>query len=540
MNQENTWQFAAFGKHPVVKDYVKIGENSSFTEGFAEWVENGYGALTSKSKASPEFCSWRFWTKGSGKDSIICGVIRESSDSLGRPYPFFIMGTGMLQGWEDNWDLLPIACENTWVQLEYLATHKFDDVKNIEAEMEKLRPPVGPWSLHSGKKVALNEIGSPLDPYASFIDLNQLNKQAAGLAGKTEIFVSLDRGSCTDKILPVSLWHNIFKDTIKSVPSAMFLGGTLDKSYMAAFKRALSAGDFVQLWSVSSAGLWKNTIGTEYSMDLLTLGKESVSADRPGGQDVRYDPAFDELQAEVDKLSSPSASGSLNWEKIVRSAADILAHKSKDLLVASYLAVALIYTRKHDGLSIGIRLLLDLMEKFWNDLYPSKERMRGRLRSIEWWTEKTEAAVKQLPEGSVPSRQVAIIRENLEKIEQFMQKHLDGAPSVSQIMERVELLASQEEQPQPEAPPQPASQQAITQEVPRAPAAYAEPVMQDITSPHVAQRMLEHHLIKLREIASYLWQQDPANPMVYRLNRRSVMQDETACSKLLAEIGIEE
>jgi type VI secretion system protein VasJ len=261
-------------------------------------------------------------------------------------------------------------------------------------------------------------------------------------------------------------------------------------------------------------------------MDLLTLGKESVSADRPGGQDVRYDPAFDELQAEVDKLSSPSASGSLNWEKIVRSAADILAHKSKDLLVASYLGVALIYTRKHDGLSIGIKLLLDLLEKFWDDLYPSKERMRGRVRSIEWWTEKTEVAVKNLPEGSVPSRQVAIMRENLEKIGQFMQKHLDSAPSVSQIMEYVERLAAEEEQQhQPAAPPQPVPQPVITQETPRTsapPVRHSEPIIQDITSPQIAQRTLEQHFIKLREIASYLWQQDPANSMVYRLNRISV------------------
>jgi len=144
--------------------------------------------------------------------------------------------------------------------------------------------------------------------------------------------------------------------------------------------------------------------------------------------------------------------------------------------------------------------------------------MRGRLRSIEWWIEKTEAALKQLPEKSVPARQVAIIGENLEKIERFMQKHMDGSPSVSLIMERVELLAS-EDQPQQETPPQ---QHVSIQDIPRAPAADAKPAGQDITSPQIAQRMLEHHLLKLREVANYLWQQDSANPMVYRLNRRSV------------------
>ena len=354
---------------------------------------------------------------------------------MGRPYPFFIVGSGPLRDWEEQWDLLPFACENTWCQLEYLATHRFDDVKKLEAELAGIRPPSGAWEAHAGKRKSLNEIGSPLDPYASFLDLKQLQKQAAGLASQAELFVSLERGASVDKILQISLWHHLFREIMTGAPSALFLGGTLEKAYLAVFKRSLSAPDFIQLWSVSSAGLWKNTIGAEYAMDLSSLGKEPVSAERPCGSDVRYDPAFEELQAEVDKLSSPSASGTLNWEKIVRFASDILAHKSKDLVVASYLAVALIYTRQHDGFAIGLKLLLDLMGKYWEELYPSKERMRGRQRSMEWWAEKSEAGLKQLPPITVTAAQAALLRENVERLDRLMRQHLDGPPSLAAIRE---------------------------------------------------------------------------------------------------------
>ena len=168
-------------------------------------------------------------------------------------------------------------------------------------------------------------------------------------------------------------------------------------------------------------------------MDLSSLGKEPVTAERPCGSDVRYDPAFEELQAEVDRLSSPTASGSVNWEKIVRFASDILAHKSKDLVVASYLAVALIYTRQHEGFSIGVRLLADLMGKYWEELYPSKERLRGRLRSMEWWAEKSEAALRQLPQASVPAAQAALLGEYTERLDRLMRQHLDGPPSLAAI-----------------------------------------------------------------------------------------------------------
>lgn len=522
------WRFAAEGKHPVAKDFIRLGQTGPFAEGFAGWVEGGYTALTSKAGPSPEFCSWRFWTKGAGRDSLVCGVIRENSDSVGRPYPFFIIGSGPLRDWEEHWDLLPFACENTWCQLEYLATHRFDDVKKLEAELAQIRPPSGAWEAHEARRRSLNEIGSPLDPYASFLDLEKLKKQARGLAGETEIFVSLERGTNADKILQVSLWHHLFREALKAAPGALFLGGTLEKVWLAAFKRSLAAPDFVQLWSVSSAGLWKNTIGAEHSMDLSSLGKEPVSAERPCGSDVRYDPAFEELQAEVDRLSSPTVSGAVNWEKIVRFASDILAHKSKDLVVASYLAVALIYTRQHEGFSIGVKLLADLIGKYWEDLHPSKERMRGRLRSMEWWAEKSEAALRQLPQTPVPAAQAALLGECTERLDRLMRQHLDGPPSLAAIREWVSDLATEAEA-RPEAPPQqpaPAQQAPVPQPKaapPAAPVSYADtPVQHAITSAQGAQRMLENHLQRLREIAGYLRQQDSANPLVYRLNRKSL------------------
>jgi hypothetical protein len=40
-------------------------------------------------------------------------------------------------------------------------------------------------------------------------------------------------------------------------------------------------------------------------MNFPALGTSPVSAESPAGEDIRYQPAFEDLQAEVDKLSSP-------------------------------------------------------------------------------------------------------------------------------------------------------------------------------------------------------------------------------------------
>lgn len=77
-------------------------------------------------------------------------------------------------------------------------------------------------------------------------------------------------------------------------------------------------------------------------MDLLVLGKEPIQPDQPAGQEARYTPEYEQLQAEIDKLSLPSASRGVDWRKVESLASVILAQKSKDLAVASYLTVALI------------------------------------------------------------------------------------------------------------------------------------------------------------------------------------------------------
>lgn len=520
------WQWAAFGKHPTAKDYFRLGEETPFVEGLFGWVENGYQLLTARENGAPDFCSWRFWAREAGKNTLVCGVLRVSSDSLGRPYPLVIMGSGTLKNWQENWDLIPLAAERTWRQIEYLAANLFTDFKKLEDEIRTIRPPEANWSEQTEKRKELNRIGSSLDPYASFLDFRELKKLAALNAEKPEVFVSLDRGPCDDKIMHVSLWHLLTRQSLKTVPNAMFMGGTLDKAYLAAIKRPLKPADFIQLWSVSSPGVWKNVIGTEYSMDLSALGRQPISTEKPAGSDVRYDPAYDELQTEVDKLSSPTAAGSVNWEKVGRFATDILMNKSKDLLVASYLAVALIHTRRNDGFTVGLKVYLELIERFWDEMYPQKVRMRGRVRAIEWWLEKTEAALKQVRDLSFPPEQLALVKEQLIRLDNFLGEHLENCPSLAPIKEFFDDLspgtaeAKLVEQP-PRIIPETAAEPAVVSAAPQQQEPHSEKAIKEITSRHEAGKALNAGLMKISEASFFLWQQDLASPQIYRLTRKT-------------------
>ncbi len=256
-------------------------------------------------------------------------------------------------------------------------------------------------------------------------------------------------------------------------------------------------------------------------MDLLSLGKEPINPDQPTGSDIRYEPEFEKLQVEIQKLSSPSASGGVDWKKVSTLASAILAEKSKDILVASYLAVAQIYTSEIQGLAVGLCILRDLMDQFWEDLYPPKKRMRGRSAAIEWWLEKTESALQRLKPTPQPPEAIQQIKEDLGQIDQHLGEYFQDPPSVRAIQRLLETIpALSEEKPAGGAPlaeekAEPAPTPAPKPERPPP----AAPPVEEITSEKDAQRVLRFGLQKIGQVAAYLNEKDLTNPLPYRCAR---------------------
>ncbi len=254
-------------------------------------------------------------------------------------------------------------------------------------------------------------------------------------------------------------------------------------------------------------------------MDLIQMGKDPIRPEQPAGADIRNSPDFEALQAEMDKLTLPRLAGSMDWEKVVIRSSDILAQKSKDLLVTSFLALALIYTQKVEGLMIGLTVYRNLLENFWESLYPPKTRMRARVRAVEWWLEKTEGALKQLGEVSLSAEQIGTIEAEVGKIDEFLRRNLEEPISLHALKEFLNTLAvSSGEKPSPEemTPGQekaPAAAEIPTRKEPAGEAAQAIP------SPQEAQRAINQSMQKIREAANFLSGNDVADPAPYRWAR---------------------
>jgi type VI secretion system protein VasJ len=115
------------------------------------------------------------------------------------------------------------------------------------------------------------------------------------------------------------------------------------------------------------------------------LGKKAIPGEFPAGRDVRELEGFLALQGEIDRSQSISASGAVDWKKVEKLSEELLDREGKDLLVACYLSVALTRTGGPPGFLAGIKVMADLVEDYWETLFPPLKRRRGRRNASSWW-----------------------------------------------------------------------------------------------------------------------------------------------------------
>jgi type VI secretion system protein VasJ len=249
---ENPWKWTACGKHPSAGDYFKIGNDDLMIQKFTGWIEDGYRKLLLTNPRRTWLYSWRFWVKGFRKNAIVCGICRDSSDRMGRPYPLIIIGNGKVPGWEDHWDLLPLIFENIWSQIEYLASRRLTDVSQIEKEIRRIKLQKPDWTEMSDERMYTNEFAQESEKDGASQCKNKVDQGADTLLLRHELWVALSSDKGADPFMLARVWNRALKARLNFVPTTVFMGGIPEKSFLAIFKRSLTKNDFVKLWSKDS------------------------------------------------------------------------------------------------------------------------------------------------------------------------------------------------------------------------------------------------------------------------------------------------
>ncbi len=169
---------------------------------------------------------------------------------------------------------------------------------------------------------------------------------------------------------------------------------------------------------------------------------DPIAATAPAGRDARDEPEHEIVRAEVAKLSS-LAGEQIDWQRVETAASALLANKSKDLTIASYLAYALQERHALVGLDHGLTLLTGLIENFGQQLFPLRERARAN--ALDWYV---EHATNRLQTALASPPEVADLRGKLQALGAALRSLFgEECPSVDRLrvaLDRMALSAAAE------------------------------------------------------------------------------------------------
>ena len=200
-----------------------------------------------------------------------------------------------------------------------------------------------------------------------------------------------------------------------------------------------------------------------------------ISDAQPAGTNASADPQYADLREEVAKRDSPTG-GQIQWRKVIDNATEVLQNRSKDLLVASYMAFGLYTSRGLDGLVTGVAVVSVIIEDYWPNAFPEQKRMRGRVNALEWLVKSCENVLPNIP-VTAQDRKVLndldFAAKHLSRVAR--EKFADNCPAMRPLTEGVQRLMMNlpaEAPAEPVAPPP----QSATPEQSVAPAPVAAPV----------------------------------------------------------------
>ena len=179
------------------------------------------------------------------------------------------------------------------------------------------------------------------------------------------------------------------------------------------------------------------------------LGTAPIAGAAPTGENARYDPNYEALEAEIKKMESLTGE-TVAWPKVLDLASKLLAEKTKDVLVSSYLCMGAFQTGGYMALAQAIGVQKDLLKTFWDNLWPEQKRMRARVTAVQWFNDRVAVVVVNRGQPQEQDREglekcAAAMKELGDAVaEKFTEERPDLGAMTRAIADKISLLAGGE------------------------------------------------------------------------------------------------
>lgn len=251
-----------------------------------------------------------------------------------------------------------------------------------------------------------------------------------------------------------------------------------------------------------------------------------LAGDNPAGKDATFEPDFEQLKGEIDKLTSMAGSPP-NWRDVEKLASDILSEKAKDFRVVTWLALAKMQQNGFTGFAEGLSVMRGLIDEYWATMYPDAKRARARANLISWLEDNSCAFFEQREVTSADGDAVKACDELISAIDSALAEKLgDLHPGMNKLRgafrNKVRAIpAEAPAAPPPVSTPQPSAPQQAYSPAPvaDAPAPMAAPSLPSASNPDDAIVAIRECGNAIIGIAKVLRRADPALAWPYRLQR---------------------
>ena len=124
-----------------------------------------------------------------------------------------------------------------------------------------------------------------------------------------------------------------------------------------------------------------------------------ISTDTPSGRDASFEPAFETLKTELDKLSSVTG-GIVDWRAVAQGATELTKGVTKDVRVLVWLVVARLKVDGAKGLAEALAGCHQICTQHWDTLFPPVKRARARGNQFEWLFEQLDKEIPEMKLGA--------------------------------------------------------------------------------------------------------------------------------------------
>lgn len=252
-----------------------------------------------------------------------------------------------------------------------------------------------------------------------------------------------------------------------------------------------------------------------------------AGAPSPAGVAARLEPSYQAVANEVGKVDVPNG-GEVNWKQVVTGAGELLQGKTKDVLLAAYLAHGLHATKGLEGLSTGLALVADLLDQYWDTAFPEVKRIKGRVNAVQWLIERTKAVLPAVQAGASDAQAVEGLDAAAARFADVVRaRFADQAPAIGPILDEVVRLKGEVEAARPAPEPAPAAEPPPPAQAQQQPQAQAQPAASAMPATPAASLggadqavdFLRNVGTSLVSAATVVRGAEPTDPLSYRILR---------------------